>query len=536
MGSDARLSRPRTLIGGTVALVALVLAATVSFIGRGSPASAANGFTSSATVGSTMPAPGTALPVNVTVTSTTNRQALVDVEIYRGSTKVFQQWWDAQSFTANVARTFSTSWAIPSSEPQTLHTVKVGVFSSGWGTLFDWNNNAASFTPMNMGTTTTAPATTTTAPATTTTAPATTTTVAPTTTAPATTTTVAQTTTTQPSTTTTAMGAMHVPCPGVPDTTPVGALPPALPMMCDHLVAGVPPTFVNGTNSWVDDFNHGASMADIGPGYKHFENASLPDNGKTATFRHNNHWMADVWAPNGGVGGSYLRPDRSFRFQNGKLIVETDVAAGIKDYQGFAWPEITVSTSSSPEGENYGPTPGRSIGDDLYAYGRFGGYDTIGIRLTADARPIMAYYDNTERGFPCGRVWELSWFQDGTGQCNPDQNATVWGGGEWAAPGAVRNCQGTDPDVNCRDRFRWELSQDVITLYANGRKLMEHTATAGHHLVPDAMLNGDNYVYMADSVYQPPAGKVVRFHWDTLKINPLTGPSASPTCTPQVPC
>ena len=48
------------------------------------------------------------------------------------------------------------------------------------------------------------------------------------------------------------------------------------------------------------------------------------------------------------------------------------------------------------------------------------------------------------------------------------------GCGEWAAPGAVRTCRGDDPDINCRDRFRWELTQDKITLYANGKKLMEH--------------------------------------------------------------
>ena len=114
--------------------------------------------------------------------------------------------------------------------------------------------------------------------------------------------------------------------------------------------------------------------------------------------------------------------------------------------------------------------------------------------------------------------------------------ATIWGGGEWAAPGAARTCSGTDPDTNCRDRFRWELTQDQITLYVNGRKLMEHTAVAGKHLVPDALLNGDVYVYFSDQVYKVPAGKVVRFHWDRVAVNPSTGPTPSPTCTPAAPC
>jgi hypothetical protein len=306
-------------------------------------------------------------------------------------------------------------------------------------------------------------------------------------------------------------------------------------MLCDMLSSGVPATFSQGANSWLDDFEHGAAMTDMGPGYKRFEVSSLSANSKTATFRHNNHWMVDVFAPGGGVGGSMMRPDRAFKFENGKLIVETDVAGGIEDYEGFAWPEITVSTASAPDGFNYGPTPAKSTGDDLYAYGRFGGFDTVGIRLTG-ARPIMAYYDTTERGFACGRVWELSWFQDGSGQCDAAKDADIWGGGEWAAPGAVRSCRGTDPDTNCRDRFRWELTQDKITLYANGRKLMEHTAVAGRHLVPDSILNGNVYVYFSDSVYQPPSDKVVRFHWDRVAVNPTTGPTASPTCTPAKPC
>jgi hypothetical protein len=329
--------------------------------------------------------------------------------------------------------------------------------------------------------------------------------------------------------------AMHMACPGVPDWTPIGAVAPAVPMLCDHLIAGVPATFQNGANSWLDDFDHGALMAEMSDGYKRFEVSSLDSNARTNTFRHNDHWMVDVFAPGGGVGGSMMRPDRAFRFENGKLVVETDVAADIVEYEGFAWPEITVSTASSPDGQPYGPTPARSTGDDLYAYGRFGGYDTVGIRLTG-SQPIMAYYDTSERGFACGRVWELSWFQDGTGQCDPDQNATIWGGFDGAAPGAVRTCRGDDPDVNCRDRFRWELTRDQITLYANGRKLMEHTAVPGKHLVPDAILNGDVYVYFSDSVYQPPSDRVIRFHWDRVAVNPSSGLTASPTCTAAAPC
>lgn len=321
-------------------------------------------------------------------------------------------------------------------------------------------------------------------------------------------------------------------CPGVPDTTPVGALPgQPLPMMCDHLTPNVASTFVNGANRWVDDFQHGNAMADLGPGYVRFEKSSLQE-GRSGTFRHANHWMVDVYAPNGQVGGSQMRPDRSFRFENGKLVIETDVAAGVVDYGGFAWPEVTITTASSPASEAYGPTPGKSIGDDLYAYGQFGGYDSLGIRLH-ERRPIIAYYDDTQRGFPCGRRFEISWFQNGS---NPDNAPActvktpqfkVSGGGEWENNDVFakddprhgwRECAGTDPDTLCRDRFRWELTKTSLTLFVNGMKYMEHTALPGYGL-PDALVNGDVYVYFSDWVYQGP-DEVVRFHWDRVAVNP----------------
>jgi hypothetical protein len=420
------------------------------------------------------------------LTAPGDRTVLVDVEVHDAAGQmVGKRFWDQQTFADGQTREYQWNWTV-SSQPPGRYTVKIGVYGLRWGKVRHWNRNAATFeiTGVTSSTTTTL-----------------------------------QPTTTLPSTTTTTAPPMGC---DVPMETPIGALPPAMPMFCDHLVRGVRGTFINRRNRWIDDFQHNASMAELGPGYVRFEKSSL-QSGRSGTFRHNNHWMADVLAPGGQVGGSQMRPARSFRFRNGKLVVVTDVAAGIRDYNGFAWPEITVTTASSPASRRYGPTPARSIGDDLYAYGQFGGYDSIGIRLTG-ARPIVAYYDNTERGFPCGRVFELSWFQDGSddpGPANPcphPRQFRIWGGGEWAAPGAVRFCRGTDPDINCRDRFRWVLTKTRITLYANGRKLMQHTALPGYGL-PARFLRSPVYVYFNDWVYQGP-NRVVRFHWDRVAVNP----------------
>jgi hypothetical protein len=85
--------------------------------------------------------------ITASVRSGTTAQALVDVEVY-GPTgqKVYQQFYDAQSFTAGVTKNFTSSWRIPRNAQSGTYTVAVGVFSNGWGTLYTWNGNVATFT------------------------------------------------------------------------------------------------------------------------------------------------------------------------------------------------------------------------------------------------------------------------------------------------------------------------------------------------------------------------------------------------------
>jgi len=73
--------------------------------------------------------------------------ALVDVEVYGpDGTQVYTQSFDDQVFTAGQARSVAVSWTPPTSALQGTYTVKVGVFSVGWGTVCHWNNAAAMFT------------------------------------------------------------------------------------------------------------------------------------------------------------------------------------------------------------------------------------------------------------------------------------------------------------------------------------------------------------------------------------------------------
>jgi hypothetical protein len=310
-------------------------------------------------------------------------------------------------------------------------------------------------------------------------------------------------------------------CQSWPSSPPLGTLPgQPPPAWCSPLTHG-DPTFVEGANSWIDEFDHGLSNATLGEGYRVFEREGSSIN-KALHFRHNDHWMVDVNgvdADGGGpwnFGGALMRPDRPFRFQNGTLIVEADVAAGIEEYGGGAWPELIVSMAPSPTGR---------IVDGLYGYGVFGGQWTVGCRLQSSRSPICAMYDTSGRGAgEGGRTFEISSHQH--------EGAQVLGGSyrpEMAD--AWHLCRGTDPDIDCRDRFRWVLSRDTLTLYVNGVKYMEHRGLPTGKQLPDAMLDGDVYVYLASWIYKTDA-EVVRFHWDRLAINPDDGGSATPSARP----
>ena len=60
--------------------------------------------------------------------------------------KIHQQLTTGQSFQAGQQRTFQWTWAVPPSLAPGVYTVKLGIFSGNWGTLYTWHNAAASVT------------------------------------------------------------------------------------------------------------------------------------------------------------------------------------------------------------------------------------------------------------------------------------------------------------------------------------------------------------------------------------------------------
>jgi len=285
---------------------------------------------------------------------------------------------------------------------------------------------------------------------------------------------------------------------GVPGTAP--------PSWCLELTSG-PPTLQAAPNAWVDDFDHGLSFAEIGEGYRVFDHApAFSATCSSGHFRHNNHWMADVGTD--GCEGVMMRPDTSFRFVEGKLVVETTVAAGINAYGGAVWPEIVVTNAPQPTTPHAG---------GLYAYSMFEGYWAFGCRLESDRTPICALFDDA--GDPSqtgGRVFEISFFQH-------EGAERVFGGGPFGAAtdAAWRTCAQEDPDLQCRDTFRLELERDAVTLYVNGVRYMEHRGLPPGKQLPEALVAGDVYTYFASwSSRLNEVGPGARYHWDRIAINP----------------
>jgi hypothetical protein len=82
-----------------------------------------------------------------TVTASHSISALVDLEVYDPqSRKVFQTYWDNQSFSAGTARTFRADWKVPVGSATGTYTVMVGTFAPNWGTVYRFDTNAATFT------------------------------------------------------------------------------------------------------------------------------------------------------------------------------------------------------------------------------------------------------------------------------------------------------------------------------------------------------------------------------------------------------
>lgn len=102
------------------------------------------GVHAGASVSSSSVTPGNSVPINAWVTSDSSITAQMDVEVFGpAGQRVFQQFWDYQSLTAGVSRSYQAWWLVDAAAPSGAYTVKVGVTAPKWGSLYTWNDQAA---------------------------------------------------------------------------------------------------------------------------------------------------------------------------------------------------------------------------------------------------------------------------------------------------------------------------------------------------------------------------------------------------------
>jgi hypothetical protein len=273
----------------------------------------------------------------------------------------------------------------------------------------------------------------------------------------------------------------------------------------------------------VDDFNHGQSHASLSTAYVEGKVGDAID---VIHFQHNDHWMADIQGDNGAwptLGAAWARPDRTFRPENGKVVVEYEVAgpiAGTREVGGLSdsWPEVVLSTA---------PAPSKLRQNGTYLYESFAGYWTFGCRMQQSEHPICALYEPAD-GYAGGptRQWEIN--QNG-GDVRSD-----WGGDPSVSglAGVWKACSSTqDPDTICRNKFRMELTPDAMKLFVNGTLYYE-AALIDTKLGNVLNAPGGFYVYFGDFAYRIEQDVVVRFHWDRIAVNPDSGGSAPPPSEP----
>ena len=301
---------------------------------------------------------------------------------------------------------------------------------------------------------------------------------------------------------------------------PLGALAPAVPAWCNAAGPTVD-TAQQGANSWTDGFGSGATHAPLPGSYRVFDDARRLSSGASTTIYrtehtlHNGHWMVDIaghgaapgvyegsaadFATGPNNGGGLMRPDAGFHFEDGRLVVEFDVSAGIAAYGDRVWPEVIVTTA---------PAPSAVETNGWYAAGLFGGSPAVGCSFPSDRLSECRIYDEASI----------------TARLNADErsgSATAFGGSatDAARAAAWRICAATDPDAACRDRFRIVLERDAITIFVNGVRYMEQRGLPAGARLPDALLDGTVYVYFASWAYlvEP---TIARVHWGRIAVNP----------------
>src|SRR4051812_18778297 len=133
---------------------------------------------------------------------------------------------------------------------------------------------------------------------------------------------------------------------------------PEFSVWCYQQPSAQPATRASGVNDWVDTFdNNGNSITQFNDGdmgYRVFDDfIGPPGSFARGYFINVDHWMIDLVdiSPYRLSGGVLISPNKQFRFEGGKVVIEGDAAAG-SDGMGGAnrFYELDVSPAAAPTG------------------------------------------------------------------------------------------------------------------------------------------------------------------------------------------
>ena len=144
-----------------IVLTAVVLGLTLVACDVTSPPVTSGGFTTQGKVPKTVVV-GNDASLAAVVTSP-GQTVSIALEVYDpAGVKAYRHSWNNQKFTANEKRVFATTWSVPTTARTGIYTMRIGIYSPGWGQLYHWNANAGTFSVTAAGGSTTSSSTTTT--------------------------------------------------------------------------------------------------------------------------------------------------------------------------------------------------------------------------------------------------------------------------------------------------------------------------------------------------------------------------------------
>ncbi|MEI6533535.1 MAG: hypothetical protein WCO06_06915 [Candidatus Roizmanbacteria bacterium] len=107
------------------------------------PTGVISNFSSSTITSPSSISKGGSSTLSTTITVAKNGIYLIDVEVYSSAgAKIYQKYYDNQTLTTGIAKVYAPVWKTATNTISGTYTVRVGIFSANWGTLYHWNANA----------------------------------------------------------------------------------------------------------------------------------------------------------------------------------------------------------------------------------------------------------------------------------------------------------------------------------------------------------------------------------------------------------